>query len=322
MYVMTGEIVFPELKDRQGGTLVIRHFQEVMIEQTFKQFTQFAEIVIARKLMITEDQDLSAYIKVGTKVEIHLGYNGDLVKEFEGYVTRVSANIPVVIRVEDEMWKAKRIPVNYVGANLTLERLLKDLVKDYEVEALEVEVGDVRFSQTNLGAVLEKLESEWKLYSYFDGKKLVCGKYYARHTDEVSYIFNMERNVVNDSLNYRKKEDVILKIDATSILANGDKITFSMGDEGGDVMTLAYYNIKVEAELEKKVKEDYERAKLGGFEGIFTAFGIPSVAFGRKLELSSDFYGDRNGDYYIEGVKKTFSNGGYRQEIRLGGLVS
>jgi len=71
--------------------------------------------------------------------------------------------------------------------------------------------------------------------------------------------------------------------------------------------------------LEKKVKEDYDRAKRGGFDGSFTAFGWPRVDFGKKVALKSEIYPDRNGVYYVEGVDKTFNDNGYRQVIKTGG---
>lgn len=322
MYVMTGEILFPEIKDKHGKSLVIRHFSEVHIERTFKQFTQFAEVLIPKAALTIENKDVNSIFKVGMEVVISLGYDGANNEEFRGYITRVSADIPVVIRIEDEMWKAKRIAVNYVGSNLMLSELLSHLAVGYEVDALEVKIGDVRFSQTNLGAVLELLQSEWKLYSYFEGKKLICGKYYSEHTGEEAVRFDLESNVVSSDLTYRNKEDVILKIDATSFTSNGDKVTYSIGDEGGDQLQLAYYGISQVSELEEKVKIDYERAKRGGFDGGFTAFGIPFVAFGKKVKMTSSLYPDRDGMYYVEGVNKTFNKNGFRQNIKLGGVVS
>lgn len=319
---MTGGVRFPELKDRNGSELVIRRFEEVYIERTFKQMTQFAEVTMPRAGFLFNDKNVKEVFKPGMEVIVELGYDGNNVEEFRGYITRVSADVPVRLRLEDEMWKVKRIPVNYVGKNVMLHDLLKTLASDYEVDALEVKLGNVRFSKTNLGAVLDKLQSEWKLNSYFVGKKLVCGKYYSVKTDSLVSKFDLERNTVGNALNYKNKEDVILKIDATSILVNGDKIEFSLGDEGGDNMSLTYYNITAKAELEKKVKADYERAKLGGFDGSFTAFGVPTVDFGEKVQLTSSLYPDRDGIYYVEGVNKTFSSSGYRQEIKLGGLVS
>lgn len=319
MYVMTGSLTFPAWEDTEGKPLVVRRFSAVHIETTFKQLTQFAEITLARNVSTFDKMNVREVFKVGDPIIIKLGYDGNDVEEFRGYVTRVSSDIPIVIRCEDEMWKARRMSVNYVGENIMLPDLLKKIAPGYEIDALEIKLGDARFSKTNLGAVLEKLQSELKLYSYFIGKKLVCGKYYVEQSGAQIPLFDLEKNTVSNSLNYKNKEDIVLKIDATSITADGKKIEFKMGDDGGDTMTLKYYNVKLQAELEKKVREDYERATRGGFDGSFEAFGIPRVVFGQKCDLRSSIYPDRNGQYYIEGVNKSFDDGGYRQDIKLGG---
>lgn len=321
MYVMTGRLVFPAWEDTEGNSLVVRKFTSVSIEQTWKQMTQFAELTLPRNVSTFDKMNVRDVFRVGDPVIVSLGYDGNDVEEFRGYITRISSDVPIVIRCEDEMYKARRIPVNYVGKGIMLPDLLKKLAPGYEIDALETTIGDVRFAKTNLGAVLDKLQSDLKLYTYFRGKKMICGKYYTERTGEDIPLFDLERNTVNNNLAYKNKEDIILKIDATSITAAGKKIEFSMGDPGGDTMSLKYYNITEKADLEKKVRADYERATLGGFDGSFTAFGIPRVEFGQKCDIRSQIYPDRNGQYYIEAVTKTFDDGGYRQEIKLGGTA-
>lgn len=323
MYVMTAKISFLNIQDEQGAPLVLRRVQSVHIESSFKEMVQFAEIKMPRYISALGNERIKELFRTGDKVKIALGYaamddQDGLVEEFEGYITRVGADIPLTLRIEDEMWKAKRIKVNFVGKNVKLKDLLEKIAPGYEIDALEVKLGSVRFAKTNLGACLEKLASDWKLYSYFKGKKLVCGKYYADQ-EGITHSFHLEKNVAGSNLEYKNAEDVLVKIDATSINADGSKIEYSIGEEDGEMMSLAYYNIKSKAELEKRVKADYEKAKTGGFTGSFQAFGIPSVAFGDKAHIESGLFPDRNGEYYIEGVSKTFSSGGYRQDVELGG---
>ncbi len=323
MYIMTARISFLNIQNEQGEPLTLRRVQSVHIESSFKELVQFAEITMPRYISALDGSRVKELFRTGDKVKIALGYAtmGDqdgLIEEFEGYITRVGAAIPLQLRIEDEMWKAKRIKVNFVGKNVMLKDLLEKMAPEYEIDALEVKLGSVRFAKTNLGACLEKLASDWKLYSYFKGKKLVCGKYYAEQ-EGANHSFHLEKNVAGSSLEYKNAEDVLVKIDATSINADGSKIEYSIGEEDGDMMSLAYYNIKSKAELEKRVKADYEKAKTGGFTGEFLAFGIPSVAFGDKAHIESALYPDRNGTYYIEGVAKSFSSGGYRQQVKLGG---
>lgn len=321
MYVMTGRITFPNWQSTSGVPLSIRKFSSVIINRTFKQSTQYAEIVLPRNVKFFDKHQVRDIFRIGDEVIIELGYDGNLKEEFRGYVTKITADIPVTIRVDDEMWKIKRIPVNYVGKNVMLQDFLQTVLKDtdYKIDALEVKLGDIRFAKTNMLEVLDKLESDFNIYTYYQNGVIYSGKYYVNeNSSNISY-FNLERNVASNALNYRNKEDIILKIDAESITADGKKVTFSIGDEGGDSMRLKYFNITANAELEKKVKQDYENAKRGGFDGDFTAFGNPSVDFGEKALIESIVYPDRDGEYFIEGVEKSFDSSGYRQKIKLGG---
>ena len=325
MRIMVSKIVFPATSSRKEE-IIIRKVSAVYISSSFRELTGRAEITLPRKVKRSntnvnffDNFNVKQVFRPGDPVIINLGYDGELQEEFRGYVASVSADIPIVIKCEDEMWKLKRIPVNYSAASTTLEKLLRAICPGYDIDALEgVPLGDIRLAKTTVGKVLEKLKQDFNLYSYMNGKQLVCGKYYAKNTSKPSVNFRLERNLVDNGLTYRSKEDIIVKIKAISILRDGSKLDFEIGEEGGDRLDLTYYNITVKAELERLAKLDYEKRKQDGFDGSITAFGLPQVMHSWKANLVSTMYPDRNGLYYVEGVEKTFDERGYRQEIKLG----
>lgn len=317
MRVMTAKVVFAKTRGRKE--IVLHQVNEVRVVSTFKEMTGLADITLPRKVRFFDKNNVKDVFRPGDPVVVSLGYDGQLKQEFSGYVASVSADIPILIRCQDEMWKVKRLPVNFSAASTTLEKLLKTICPGYAVDALEgVALGGVRFARTTVGQVLEKLRQDFGLFAYMDGKKLVCGKYYSRQTAQPSLTFNLERNVANNGLTYRNKEDIIVKIKAVSMMRNGRKIEAEIGEEGGDRLDLTYYNIEVKAELERMVKADYEKRKQDGFDGSITGFGAPTAFHGWKAKLTSVLYPDRNGTYFIEGVEKVFGEGGFRQNIKLG----
>ncbi|MBV7268368.1 hypothetical protein [Winogradskyella luteola] len=305
--------------------LIIRLVNSIEIESSFKLLTDKAVIRLPRNLKFFDRNKVKDVFRRGRPVKIEFGYNNDgIVNEFEGYVTQASANIPIEIQCEDEMWKLKQLPVNVSYKSVTLETLLNEIASGYDVDALEgVTLGGVRFPKTNVAEVLDKLKKDpYKLYSYMKGKQLVCGKYYSDDSDSETVKFHLERNAVSNDLNYRSAEDIVLRLKGISVLANGTKIESIIGEEGGDDFQLTYYNIELKAELEKLMQKDYELRKRGGFDGSFTSFGTPSVYHGMKVELESSLYSERSGTYYVEAVKKRFENASIRQEITLGGAVA
>lgn len=329
-YVMICRITFPKNKNR--SEIVLRSIESVRIESSWKLLTDVANITLPRKVIrkVFDKKNVRQVFRRGDKVIIELGYynpeaeNKGLIKEFEGYITEVSADIPIKLKCEDEMWKLKQLPVNYSNANITLEKLLKDIAPGYEIDANEGEqLGSVRFSETTVSEVLEKLQQEKGIYSYFKSGKLISGKIYADDTDVEKHDFHLERNAVSNNLQYRRGEDIKILIIARAII-KGQKTEFKIGDAGGDVYKLNYtgHEVIAKSDLKRKAEADYKKKKTDGFDGSFTGFGIPSVHHGEKVDLYSRLYGDRNGFYYSEGVNKSFNKGGYRQEIKLGGNVS
>lgn len=322
---MNAKITFPEYNGRQE--FVVTKVSSVEIESSYKLLTDRAIITLPRAIQLFDKnynkRKVLDIFRRGMPVIIALGYNGEYITEFQGYVTQVSANIPIQITCEDEMWKLKQLPVNVSYKSVTLKKLLEDIAPNYAVDALEgVELGGVRFAKTNVAAVLDKLQKDpYNLYSYMKGKQLVCGKYYSDDSNEETVNFHLERNAVSNDLNYRNAEDIILKVKGVSVLKDGKKIEVEIGEDGGDTYQLTYYNIAVKAEVQKLLEKDYETKKRGGFDGSFTSFGTPSIAHGMKVKLESGLYPERSGTYYVEAVKKNFGKSGYRQEITLGGAL-
>jgi len=210
---MTAEVIFHATASR--GALVIQQVTEITTESSWKELTDRATITLPRKIKLFEKAKVRQLFRRGDAVTISFGYNGQNQVEFTGYITEVSADIPIKIKLEDEMWKLKQLPVNFSSPNISLKDLLTQILPGYKIEALQgVALGGVRFSKTTVSQVLEKLQTDWGLYSYMKRKKLMVGIYYA---DDLQHIkFHLERNSVSNSLNYKRKEDVSIRIKAIS----------------------------------------------------------------------------------------------------------
>lgn len=310
-------------KNDRREEIVIHKVHAIEFQTSFKEKTSKGSISLPRNVATFDRMNVRDVFQRGDALTIYFGYNGNMVEEFSGYISRVGADIPIKIEFEDEMQRIKQMPVNYSSPNTTLKELLKAIIPGYEIDALDgVTLGSVRLAKTQVGPVLEKLKSDWGFYTWMDGRKVVCGKYYTTKTEKPTAHFHLERNCVSTALNYKRKDEVRIKIKAVSTLSNGKKISIDgIGDADGNERQLTFYNITVKAELEELARLEYERFKQDRFDGSFTAFGIPSVTHGMKVNLVSSLYEDRNGVYYVESVKKKFDRGGIRQDITLGDKV-
>lgn len=325
--VTSARITLPEHNGRRE--LVMRKIAGVHIESSRNNLTDVAEIEIPRNVKFFDNEkqasklDITKVFRIDDPVIIELGYGTDdnLVEEFRGYIAApISAGEPVVICCEDEMYKVKKINVNYSSPNTTLKSMLEEIVPGYEIDAEDITLGGVRLALTTVGAVLEALQGEpWNLYCYMRSNKLYVES--KERTDIGTVKLNMERDLIDDSLNYRNSDEVVIKIKATSVLVNGQKIEYTIGEDGGRELNLTYYNIEAKAEIEKLAKANYEQYKKGGFDGDIKTFGKPRIQHGMQAELDSMIYPDRDGTYYVETIVKDFKPGDYSQTATLGRRV-
>lgn len=317
---MVSKITFSAIRDR--NEIVIKKMNAAHVESSWKRLTDTAEITLPRNVSYFNKHKIGEVFKKGDPVKIELGYNGNYVTEFEGYVSKVSADIPIIIKCEDEMYNLKKRPVNVSLQNTTLPKLLKTILPGVKIDALDVEIGSHRFPKTTVAQVLEYFKDEYSLYSYFQNGVLYCGKVYEGSPSEAVKL-HLEKNVVNQDLNYKNKEDVQIVITAVSTLPNGNKIEVSVGDEEGEQRQLSYYGITLEAELTRLANEDLKKYKVDGFTGTVTTFGIPIITHGMKVTLNSELYPDRSGVYYVQEVIVDYTpNAEYRRQIVLGDKVT
>jgi hypothetical protein len=316
MKVMTCLIEFP------GNTLLkeMRKPASIHIDTSFKELIAKAEITLPRNVSFFDKYKPREVFKRDQPVIISYGYNGNLIKRFTGYIVGVSADYPITIKLQDEMYMVKKIPVNYSAKSTTLDQLLKSIVKGYTINALEgVQLGSIRLAKTHVGAVLEKIRSDFGIYSYMDGKTLISGKYYADNTTDKIETLNLDTFIAENSLEYTNTDDVIALVKGKTTVKNV-KVEYQIGQEGGDVYDFEYKLATSLDVLKSKVNSDYARIRRGGYKGTLSAFGEPHFKHGLKVNLVSTIYPDRNGTYYIDAVTEDYSEQGIRQTLIFGGI--
>ncbi len=312
MKVMTVNIKINELSfDRISSFL---------IESSWDLLTDTAELKIPRALYFGSEI-LKDKIKVGDSIAIKLGYKGDNKTEFEGFVTKIVTDTPVIISCEDAMWKLKQISVNKVFKNTSLKDLLTAIIPtEFEFDAADLQLGTLVIENSTVAKVLQTLKDDYGIYSYFKGNKLISGKIYLDNTEQVEYGF--EKNIISHDLSYVTADDLKIKITTESIKRDGTKLTVSVGDDDGEESKLIYSGINSESELKKLAELDLERLKVSGYKGTITTFGVPNVEHGYTAYLESNQYPERAGYYYVDSVSTTFDTNGFKRTIKIGGMAS
>ena len=152
----------------------------------------------------------------------------------------------------------------------------------------------------------------------------MAGKIYTDDENLPNVKFAFNRNIISDSnLKFNRAEDMKLKVTAVSYLPGGKTLKFSVGDETGTESQIAHYNITDNAKLKDLAQKDYDKLNIDGFSGSFTAWAIPVIRHGQKIDLTNDLYPEQNGKFYCDKTVLTFSDQPYlHREITIGRRAS
>ncbi len=311
----------------------------------------------------------SPIIMRGDKIDISLGYiytqNGsdviDMNKEFSGFISKVNPRIPIQIECEDDMYLLKQIQApnkTWLSSRYDLEGMLAEMLKGTPFTAvtgvkvsnkISTKIGTFITHNETVSQVLDRLKKEAHFNAYIrrnsDGsKELRCGSivYYPKDQIETvngqqierDFVFDFQKNIINDDLEFRRKDDINIRIRAISKLEEALVTTNSSGGTKktikqievtvptgktsleSELRTMHFYNLTRE-ELTKRANTQLNRLFYEGFKGGFTTFGIPSVRHGDRITLVDKKVLDRAGTYLCKGVTKTFGQSGFRQKINL-----
>lgn len=310
------------------GELTFDSVSEIEAEKTWRKFTQTATIKFPKAAnyrignMVFPIESIKGIIKTGDVVKIELGYNRVLKTEFEGYVARIQPTIPIEINCEDEMFLMKRKSISIEIEDATVRQILEAAAPGYEIACADETYGDFSYVQTSPAKIFEELKKKAGLYTFFRGKRLVCGLPYSdQKLSTVVPNFVFGKNIIDNSLEYKSPEDCNVKIYGKSIQNDGSLVTYDKGEDGGDIQRINYdYQITKE-ELKKICDQRYDNAKTkGGYAGDITSFGWPIVEHGQAVRIyDPGIYEKRDTTNYVDEVKINVSTtGGYRRTCVIG----
>jgi hypothetical protein len=266
-------------------------------------------------------------IKRGDKISVYLGYDDELKLRFSGYVRRVSATVPVKLECEDGMFMLKLKAVQKKGfKEVSLDTLISTLMEGtgvkYTLIDKNIKLGPYRITRDTVSEELAELQRTFGLMAYFrnidNTPVLYVGfTYPLEGRKKESFVHG--KNIIDNELEYRREEDIKLKVKAISIQPDNKRVEIEVGDKDGEVRTVYKYNVKKD-DLKIFATSELERFKYSGYQGSFETFGEPAVS---KTDIAHVEGEDGNrGDYLIRKVEVGFGTGGYRQKVELGPAIS
>lgn len=298
------------------GAIESSFVNSVSIESGWEQVTDTAKIIMPGAVKLDKDS-LRELVAPGDPVVIETGYDDENHIAYRGYITGISTKVPINLTCEDEMWQLKQTTITDNLVNATVDSLMAKHFGGYKTHTLNASLGaQFVIDNLTLAKILKKLQESFGLYSFFRGEVLTVGKIYDVNT-AARVRFGFEQNIIEDDLEYKRKEDVRIEVVAISNMRDGTKLEVKLGDKGGNQRTLNFYDLS-KNDLKEAATRELDRLKYDGFRGSFTAFGMPVVYHGDIVELSHPRDADKAGDYWVDKVTTSFGVGGYRQKIELG----
>lgn len=291
---------------------------------------------------------------------------------FEGYVSGVTSKKPFVLQIEDNMYILKQKPAvgtggrtYFPGSTYTIEKMVAEMIKaaglSFTVNNLtNTTCGDFYTQNESIAQMLARLRKDYNLKSYFRGNELRVGSKVYIEQDAISAgkkVFKFQQNIIEDNLEYQRKEDIEisalaksvdfeltgqttkdghdktrkLKLEVLVTFKNGsDTPTYAIGTKdkpvptntGGQRFTFTYPRGTSLEKLKELATEELRLRYYTGMKGKFTTFGIPYVKHGDNVDLLDAILPERNGRYKVKSVSYRGGVGGLRQEIELDYLIA
>ncbi len=299
---------------------------------------------------------LDPLILRGDKIKIELGYvyptfknpeTTELNEEFNGYISSVGTKTPIEINCEDQMFilKQKKLPNKvYKASEYDVQKMVREMLdsfpetKDITLvngtatsQTISTQIGDFRTMEDSIGSVLDRLKKDARIYSWFRGNELRCSGLVYYPSDRNTYKFAFQYNIISDSLEFKRVDDIVLgakaysinKVELQTTNKSGSKKTKRqrletfVGQKEGEIRTLYFFGVQTEAKLKALAEQELRKFYYTGFSGDFTTFGLPSVKHGDEATIMDSVLPDRKGGYLIRAVEKSFGVDGFRQKITL-----
>jgi hypothetical protein len=266
-------------------------------------------------------------IKRGDKIVVKLGYDDELKQRFVGYIRNVNNKTQVKIECEDGMFALKLAAIKKQGfKSITLGALIEHLLSGtgvkYKLIDKDVKLGYYRITKTTVAEELNELKKEFGLMSYFrnyNGEPFLYVGFTYPFDSVNTQKFIYGKRIIDDQFEYKRKEDIKVKVKAKSVGKNNKKNEVEVGDKEGELIEVNIFGLD-KTELKKFADKTLANAKYDGLRGSFTTFGEPVMNKTDKCYLET--MDGNKGTYLSKKITINFGKGGYRQDIEIGQIVN
>ena len=310
MYQLNWDINFKN----KSGDWTLGILAECEIEKSTKNLADFATIVLP-EAHYNKVLNVQESIKRGDEVRIRLGYDRDLLTEFEGYVKEIiTQDSSLKIKCEDGLFLFRNGVSNKTFKATNVKTIAQYLIKSIDPSYKLVCDYNIAYEKFTIYKatgydVLKKIQEETGADIFFNmaKKELHIHPAYTQKTGEAFY--SMQHNIESSSLEYKTAEDRKVEVTIESVGSDGKTVSYTTGTTGGEKITKKVGRMN-KAAIKMIADVEYKNKMAPGYEGSFDGWLIPYVEPGYTIGIDDKDYPYKNDNYYCESVVTKFSESG------------
>lgn len=303
------------------GDKRLMNLESVEIQKAVDQLQDTATVVIPG---MASGYGLSreSLIKRGVPIEIQLGYNGELKKEFQGYISHVCTDGAIEMQCEDGIFLFRKDIPNKAFKNPSVVTIIRYVASQVKVAVdIEKALEGIKFDKFLIEnvdgfTVLKKIKEDANIDLYMRGETLYARLPFAEKKGKVIYSF--QKNITYAEIKYLSADQRKLFVSVSSFDEKGKRITGTFGKSGGDITHVTRPNIKDIASLKNTAKNLWEKSAIAGYQGGIETCLIPYATYGYHAKIIDQEYPYRAGIYSIRAVEVSFSKDGGVRKLTLG----
>ncbi len=299
------------------GNVLLNNISGYKINESVLEMSKTAEVIIPRNYKRLADKPILEQFKVGDKVIIESGYDGNYETEFTGYISEIESDFPLIIHCEDESYILRQTRYIKSYSSATLKQILTDIIPaSIKWDAPAINIGKYQIDKASAYTVLSDLVKNYGLYSRMKNGHLKIGLAYDFADTSNNHIYIIGGNVKKNELKFKRVQDFKLRFKAVAINPDGKKTSITVGSQESDASerTLTFAGPMSTQQLKEKAKGVMSKLVYDGYSGSITGFGVPFTHAGDALIIKDKNEPERGGTYLIEKLEITYNESeGYQR---------
>lgn len=322
MFDISWKVVFETDQKKYSLQIV----ESIEIESSVSNLVDTAIIslpdAVSNKILQLENK-----IKRGSNVSVYLGYDQNLVHEFEGYIKEITTNnSSIKIDCEDALFLFRKDIANQelkpTSVKAIAQRIINQIDTSFRLECdYDLPYEKFVINRATGFDVLKKLQEETSANIYFDtaNKTLHIHAPYIEKGGDVSYSY--QKNIENSSLEYRRAEDKKVEVTIELVNKDGKVSSVTVGTSGGEKVTKKLSSV-TESTAKLIAESEYKKHVFDGYQGDIDTWLIPFVKPTYTAKIKDNDYPEKTGAYYVKSVKTSVSSSGGKRTVGIGVKLS